>query len=185
MNDRDIGSEIVPGIREIKNYNNRELDLDVREYSEPIRPSHLDPPSAMIIDIKGSTMDKLSFARRYLDALENFLTGDELSQFFTADVIQIEFPNRLTVNGAQRDLTAVLQGAEQGKMVLSKQTYEITNAIESGDQLALEVVWTGTLAIDLAPLSAGDQMRAHFAVFLKFRDGKIAGQYNYDCFDPF
>jgi ketosteroid isomerase-like protein len=28
-------------------------------------------------------------------------------------------------------------------------------------------------------------MRAHFAVFIELRDGKIAEQRNYDCFEPF
>jgi ketosteroid isomerase-like protein len=48
----------------------------------------------------------------------------------------------------------------------------------------LEVIWTGTLAVPMATLAAGAEMRAHFAVFLDFRDGKIAAQHNYDCFDP-
>jgi ketosteroid isomerase-like protein len=28
-------------------------------------------------------------------------------------------------------------------------------------------------------------MRARFAVFFGFRDGKICSQRNYDCFEPF
>jgi ketosteroid isomerase-like protein len=31
---------------------------------------------------------------------------------------------------------------------------------------------------------AGGQMRARFAAFLQFRDGKIVAQRNYDCFKP-
>lgn len=34
-------------------------------------------------------------------------------------------------------------------------------------------------------LAAGDEMRAHFAMFLDFEDGLIRGQRNYDCFEPF
>jgi ketosteroid isomerase-like protein len=30
----------------------------------------------------------------------------------------------------------------------------------------------------------GDVMRAHFATFIEFRDGKIVAQRNYDCFEP-
>jgi ketosteroid isomerase-like protein len=48
----------------------------------------------------------------------------------------------------------------------------------------LEVIWTGTLAVRIPTLAAGAEMCAHFAVFLDFRDGKIAAQRNYDCFDP-
>jgi ketosteroid isomerase-like protein len=32
--------------------------------------------------------------------------------------------------------------------------------------------------------AAGGEMRAYFAVFFEFRDGKIVAQRNYDCFDP-
>jgi ketosteroid isomerase-like protein len=50
--------------------------------------------------------------------------------------------------------------------------------------VALEVLWTGNLAISYGTLKEGSQMRAHVAVFLEFRDGKIVNQRNYDCFDP-
>ena len=50
--------------------------------------------------------------------------------------------------------------------------------------VALEVLWTGTLAVPFGSLAVGDNMRAHFAVFIQLRDGKIVAQRNYDCFDP-
>lgn len=50
--------------------------------------------------------------------------------------------------------------------------------------MALEVLWTGTLAVPFGSIPAGGTMSAHFAVFLDFRDGKIVAQRNYDCFDP-
>jgi len=128
--------------------------------------------------------DHLAIAKRYLSALERFVDRDELAQFFTPDVIQIEFPNRLTPNGATRDLNAILEGSEQGKKVLTSQSYEITNVVDSPDQLVLELIWTGTLAVPLGTLQPGSQMCARFAAFLAFRDGKIAAQRNYDCFDP-
>jgi ketosteroid isomerase-like protein len=69
--------------------------------------------------------------------------------------------------------------------VLAAQTYEVLSAMASGERVALEVQWTGTLAIPLGELAAGDVMRARFGVFLDFRGGRIAAQRNYDCFDPF
>ena len=67
---------------------------------------------------------------------------------------------------------------------MAAQTYEIVDAVADGDDVVLEVEWTGTLSVPLVTLPAGGQMRARFAVFLDFRDGKIARQRNYDCFDP-
>lgn len=124
-------------------------------------------------------------AKRYLAALEEMGECAKLADFFTADVIQQEFPNKLTPNGAQRDLAALLDGCERGKLVLSAQSYAIKNSVESGNTVVLEVLWTGTLAIAIGDLPVGGQMQAHFAVFLEFEAGKIAAQRNYDCFLPF
>ena len=107
-----------------------------------------------------------------------------LAEFFAPDVLQEEFPNRLVPTGARRDLDGLLEAAERGKQVVSAQRFEVRNAVAAGDRVALEVRWTGTLAVAIGTLPAGGTMRAHFAVFLDFRDGKIAAQRNYDCFDP-
>ena len=126
----------------------------------------------------------LETVRRYLTAIEQGATGATLAAFYAPEVVQEEFPNRLVVNGARRDLAAILEGAERGQKVISAQTYEIRNAVEQGNSVALEVLWTGTLAIPFGSLAVGDKMRAHFAVFIELRDGKIVAQRNYDCFDP-
>jgi ketosteroid isomerase-like protein len=52
------------------------------------------------------------------------------------------------------------------------------------DTVALEADWTGTLRIAVGSIPEGGEMRMHFGVFLTFRDGKIAEQRNYDCFEP-
>lgn len=126
----------------------------------------------------------LETTKRYLQALEQGVVGPELAQFFTPDIVQEEFPNRLTLNGAKRDLAAILDGAERGQKVMSSQRYEIQSAVASGNLVILEVAWTGTLAIPLGSLPVGGEMRAKFATFLEFRDGKICQQRNYDCFEP-
>jgi ketosteroid isomerase-like protein len=53
-----------------------------------------------------------------------------------------------------------------------------------GDCAAVEVRWAGVLAIPVGPLIAGSEMKASFAIFFRFRDGFVAEQRNYDCFDP-
>jgi ketosteroid isomerase-like protein len=49
--------------------------------------------------------------------------------------------------------------------------------------VALEVEWVGTLEVPFGAIPAGGQMKAFFAVFLEFREGKIIRQRNYDCFE--
>ena len=127
----------------------------------------------------------LQTARRYLEAINRGASWDEMAAFFTEDVVQEEFPNRLVPSGARRGLEELRVGAERGRMVMAAQRFDVRNAIAGGNHVALEAVWMGTLAIPLGSLPAGGEMRAHFGVFLEFRDGRIAAQRNYDCFDPF
>jgi ketosteroid isomerase-like protein len=68
---------------------------------------------------------------------------------------------------------------------MARQRFEIRSAVARGDHVALEVRWIGTPAAQIGSVPAGGEIRAHFAVFLEFRDGRIASQRNYDCFEPF
>lgn len=126
----------------------------------------------------------VDIVRKYFAAIE---TGDPEAnlQFFAADVVQEEFPNRLVPNGAKRDLAALREAAQRGKKVMVKQRYELLNAVAHGDQVAVEARWIGALAVPFGSLPAGGEMTARFAIFLEFRDGRIVRQRNYDCFDPF
>jgi ketosteroid isomerase-like protein len=127
--------------------------------------------------------DNLEIARNYVQALEQGETGAALGRFFAPDVVLEEFPNRLTPLGKTRDLAAALEGAERGKKAMSRQKYKIKQEIAKDDRVALEVEWVGTLAVPFGSIPAGGQMKAFFAVFLEFREGKIMRQRNYDCFE--
>jgi len=124
----------------------------------------------------------LETARRYLESVGQ--PNAETLAFFAEDVVQVEFPNRLVPEGATRDLAGLREAAQRGSKVMTAQRYEILNAIASGDQVAVEANWIGTLAVPFGNTPAGGEMRARFAIFLTFRDGKIVRQHNYDCFDP-
>ncbi len=133
-----------------------------------------------------STRDlaNLDAARQYLAAIAQGATGEALARFFTPDVVQEELPNRVSPEGKRRKLAGILEGAERGQKVLSAQRFEIRSAVATNDRVILEVLWVGTLAIPFGSIPAGGEMRAHSAMFLEFRDGKIAAQRNYDCFEP-
>lgn len=123
-------------------------------------------------------------AIRYHEAVARGATGEELARFFHADAVQQELPNLLFPDGVRRDLPALLQAAERGREAVGHQRFEVHRAVAAGDQVALEVTWTGTLAVPLGALPAGHVLRAHIAVFLEFRDGRIYAQRNYDCYEP-
>jgi len=136
------------------------------------------------IDPTITAIDNLAIARRYLEAVEGGAEAGALAEFFTKDAVQEEFPNRLSPIGRHRDLAAMLDSARKGKQVIRAQRFDILNSVADGDNVALEVFWTGLLATALEGLPANSQLRAHVSIFLEFRDGKICRQHNYDCFDP-
>ena len=126
----------------------------------------------------------LATARAYLQALEENRPGDARA-FFADDIVQVEHPNLLKPNGDRRDASQMAADGQRGLKILERQTYEVLNAVAQGDRVALEVKWTGVLAIPLRDLKPGDTMTCWSGVFLDFRDGKIVGQRNHDCFPPF
>lgn len=126
----------------------------------------------------------LETALRFVQAVEKGATGDALAQCFDPAVSQHEYPNRLFPNGAHRDLQALLVSAERGKQVLSSQRYEVRNAVAQGDHVALELDWTGTLAVPLGTLQPGAKLHARIGQFITFREGRIVSIRNYDCYDP-
>jgi ketosteroid isomerase-like protein len=132
-----------------------------------------------------ASVANLEVARRYLAALEAGVIGDDLAAFFSPDIEQIEFPNRLVPTGARRGRSEMLEGALRGQKVLREQRYQVEHAFADGNAVVLEVLWVGTLAIDRGNVPAGSEMRAHFAVVLELSEGRITAQRNYDCFEPF
>jgi len=126
----------------------------------------------------------LDIARKYVTQLSNGAGPEALEAFFSPDVVQEEFPNRLMPNGATRNRRAMTEARARGKALLSAEKYELLNAVASGDQVVMEVVWTGTIRAAAGSFTAGQSLRARFAVFMEFQDGRIIRQRNYDCFDP-
>jgi hypothetical protein len=120
---------------------------------------------------------------RYHEAVGAFATGGRLARFFAPEMIHRELPNLLFPDGALRDVPAILAASEQGRSVLSEQTYEVLNVVSADDKAAAEVQWTGRLAVPYGGLPVGHVMRAHIGAFFDIRDGRISGQRNYDCYD--
>jgi ketosteroid isomerase-like protein len=129
-------------------------------------------------------IENLSTIRAYLTALQDGLVGEALARFFTPDAVQVELPNKLNPNGGRSDLPTLLKRAEQGQKLLRTQSYVVQTEIAEGDRVAVEAIWSATLAVPLGSLIAGAIMRAHFAMFFELREGRICSQRNYDCFEP-
>lgn len=129
--------------------------------------------------------DLIYRAKAFIAAVAGGAPPAAIEAFYAPDIVQEEFPNRLLPAGATRDLAALRRANEGAKNVIAAQTFEVVNAMRTGNSVALELIWTGTLKIAVGSLKAGDTMRARFAQFYDFRDGLIWRIRNYDCFDAF
>jgi ketosteroid isomerase-like protein len=127
----------------------------------------------------------LRLVREYFRALENRADEAHLASFFSPDVRQREFPNRLLERGATRDLNALLEGSRKGEQVVKNERYVVKNALVDGDRVAVEVSWSAELKVPLGKLRAGASMSAESAIFFRMRDGRLVEQHNFDCFEPF
>ena len=129
------------------------------------------------------TSENLDIVRRYLKSVENGAFSD-VAALFAPDVVMEQLPNRIYPQGLRATISQMSAAFEKGRKLLSSQTYEIKHAVANGDSVAVEVLWTGTLAVSFGTLTAGAQMRCHSSMFFEFKDGKICSQRNYDCFEP-
>jgi ketosteroid isomerase-like protein len=137
------------------------------------------------LDPRSEERRNLEHAIAWVRAIESGATGDVLSQFVTPDMIHEDMPNRVFPNGSRYDLAGMREGAERGKALMRKQRYDILSTIASGSTVVIQLDWAAELAVPLGTLKAGDEMRAHVAIFMEFRDGKICRQRDYGCYEPF
>jgi ketosteroid isomerase-like protein len=125
----------------------------------------------------------LEKVRRYLKAIED---GEfaVIRELFGSDAAFVQFPNRIYPQGLTAGVSQMSAAFEKGRNLLASQSYKIRNELVTGDSVAVEVLWTGKLAIPFGSMAAGSEMRAHSAMFFEFKDEKIVSQKNYDCFVP-
>jgi len=119
----------------------------------------------------------------YLRAIEAHRL-DEVASFLHPEVELVEHPNQLNPQGKRYDRDAMRAAGERGAKLLSSETYAIRSMIVEGDRAAVQIDWSGTLAVAAGPLPAGHVMRAQICSIIELRDGKIWRQEQYDCFAP-
>jgi ketosteroid isomerase-like protein len=127
----------------------------------------------------------LRLIRDYFDAIEQDVPEPELARFYSPEIQQREFPNRVSPTGALRAKRELLEGRHKGRAVSKDERYTIHNALVQGDQVAVELTWSAEVKIPLGTLNPGDTLRAHCAVFFRIKAGQIVEQHNFDCFEPF
>jgi ketosteroid isomerase-like protein len=128
--------------------------------------------------------DRVKATRALLAAIERG-DGVALLALYAENAVQVEHPNRLKPKGDRRAPAKMAEDLERGKLLLAEQRYDVMDVTASGDQVALQVKWTGVLAVPLGGLQPGDAMVCESGIFLRFSGDRIVEQHNYDCFEDF
>jgi len=117
----------------------------------------------------------------YLRAIEAHDT-EEVERYLHPEMTNLEHPNKLLPAGRHHDLAAVRAAGARGKALMARETYEIRGMIVEGDRAAVQIAWSGTLAVAAGPLPAGHVMRAQICSIIELKDSKVWRQEQYDCF---
>ena len=98
--------------------------------------------------------------RAYLAAVEAIGPQETMADFCAPEMTFQEFPNRVAPLGCVRRGDQLRAAWEQGRKFMKSQAYRVQRVIESGDDMAVELEWTGILAIPVMNLPAGSEMKA-------------------------
>ena len=120
---------------------------------------------------------------RFLEAVAEGHGAAELELFLHPDFRQRELPSLVKPWVAERGRAETVRGAEAGRQLLASQRYDVDEVVECGERVVLQLRWTGVLATGFQGLEAGDELRAHVALFATLQDGLIVHQASYDCYE--
>lgn len=93
---------------------------------------------------------------------------------------QKEYPSPSNPKGSQLNAAELLKKIGESRAQLSAQHFEITNHIESDNQVAVEVTWTGLLSASTRGFKKGQNVKAYLCMIFEFKDDKILLQRVYD-----
>lgn len=123
--------------------------------------------------------------RSFYAAIEEGRHGDQLAAFLAPVARTIEHPNALVPTGRVSDRATMLANSTAGAGLLASQTYQVQSLVEVDGMVAVRLTWTGAIAQNAGPFTAGQQLTAHIAQFIRVRDGLIEEIETYDCYEPF
>jgi ketosteroid isomerase-like protein len=128
---------------------------------------------------------KGQLVQKYFQLLESFETDqNQFEKIWHSEFLQTEFPNLISPKGQRSDFKVSLERLGMGRQLLANQSIEITNQSESGEQIFVEAIWSGTMAVEMGPLKKNQVVKAFLCMAFEFKDGKIFRQRNYDCYEP-
>jgi len=121
------------------------------------------------------------FFRRYVS-----FSGEwkDYEPVLAAEFTQKEFPSPSNPKGSTLNAAELLKKISEMRSQLSAQHFEITNHVESDNQVAVEVVWTGLLSSSQRSFKRGQNIKSYLCMIFEFSGEKILLQKIYDSHEP-
>jgi ketosteroid isomerase-like protein len=128
---------------------------------------------------------KVDTIARYFRRLVSFSQEwKDFEAILDPEFTQKEFPSPANPKGLQLNAAELLKRIGELRKQLTAQHFEITNQFESDNQVAVEVLWTGLLAMDQGPFKKGKNIKSNLCMVFEFRGEKILLQRIYDSHEP-
>lgn len=132
-----------------------------------------------------TTVDYYQFVQSYLTLFQDAtVDAATLVTFYDPDVIWREMPNLFAPYGRSNNLPGLLAAWKKGKEAVAHQKYTVHQIVVENDSAVVELDWEGRIVKPVGELPAGTVMRAHVAIVIEFRAGKIIRQRDYICYYP-
>jgi ketosteroid isomerase-like protein len=129
--------------------------------------------------------DPAAVVDRYLAVVADLAAEPgALAALVDPEVRFVEHPNLVAPVGRRRDAATALAAREHSRALLAEHRFDVREHIVAGDRVVTRAKWSGTLAIDAGPWPAGTELHAECCMVFTVRDGRIAQQENYDCYEP-
>jgi ketosteroid isomerase-like protein len=132
-----------------------------------------------------ATAENIEVVERFLAAFDRrWPTEEELAELVAPDVRFVERPNLVNPAGSERDAAAMWAGVVQGQKLLAWQSYEVRDHVADGDTVVTRMRWTGELAVDAGPWSAGTRLAAWCVAHYRVAAERIVHIEQHDCYEP-
>ena len=128
---------------------------------------------------------KIDTVARFFRRFVSFSTEwKDYEAVLTSDFTRTELPSPAHPQGTTCGAAELLQKVGESRKQLSAQHFEIRNHLETDNQIAVEVLWTGLLAADSGAFKKGKNIKASLSMFFEFKGEKILNQRIYDSHQP-
>ncbi|MDJ0320134.1 nuclear transport factor 2 family protein [Pseudarthrobacter sp. PS3-L1] len=145
--------------------------------SEPFIPGPVAVPASAAV-----TSSAKDLVLDFIRVLEAGGGSAELRPFLAPGFELTEAPHALAPRGSRRSIEQVLSGADQGKLIVSGQHFDIRRTVAQGNTVVVEAEWNATVLMPLPHWEIGDTITASTCSIFEVHRGQLLHQSSFDCY---